>query len=467
MRRWALECFGASYRGPGPRRARRLGEPAWAGQAGPPDGGLEPGSELAEYVQQLVPPAPGEVLVQEDKDTAAAWRMPAHVYLHWTVYLLVADSRHWRLADCSVQEVSAFFRHLHRALLPRRFVYLAAPHRWMRFRLNYMYMNLKAKCFEHGKGRVCQKPGHSCFRKVVSWRSHPAVDFYRWVVRGVQTLVTAWGRGFDVSSLKTAAAELRDKVAALAGPSAGEGRRVGQSGPALHSCARCGAGMSCPAVVVADAAQMYEEVPPSRVREGLASFITWATEQGYVGVVASKSSHGPSFLVRQRWRHPPGTVLLTWEELSAGIDLALAQGAVSVGDSVWLQREGLPIGGPHSPACCSVVLGADEAAWADDAARRRAHGFAPSGGPLASQVALARYVDDLIMVSRIWCSTCLEGMIGVMYRRPVQFDRQPSSAHGQPWLDMWVSFAGPTLRVHMDGQEQDWVQCLEIGRAHV
>ena len=218
--------------------------------------------------------------------------------------------------------------------------------------------------------------------------------------------------------------------------------------------------MASPAVVVADAAQMYEEVPPDRVRVGLRSLVDWAAAQGYVGVAVSKRSAGTSFLVRQRWRHPPGSVLFTWDELGEGLDLALAQAAVSVGNSVWLQAEGLPIGGPHSPASCSVVLGADEAAWTGDAAARARHGFAPSDGGLCTQVALARYVDDIIMVSRIWCSACLEGMLSVMYRKPVQFDRQPSSPHGQPWLDMWVSFRRGALQIHMDGQEQEWVQCL-------
>ena len=48
--------------------------------------------------------------------------------------------------------------------------------------------------------------------------------------------------------------------------------------------------MPCPAVVVADAAQMYEEVPPSRVRQGLRSRITWAMGRGYTGVAVSKRS---------------------------------------------------------------------------------------------------------------------------------------------------------------------------------
>ena len=154
--------------------------------------------------------------------------------------------------------------------------------------------------------------------------------------------------------------------------------------------------------------------------------------------------------------------MLRWAKLEAGpagagAALAVAQNAGAGGDAAWRQKEGLPIGGPHSPACCSVTLGADEAAWVTEEARRVQHGFGPAGVPLATQVALARYVDDLIMVSRCWCRDCLEAMLAVMYRKPVQFDRQGTSPHGQPWLDMWVAFSAGDLVIHMDGQEQDWV----------
>ena len=106
-----------------------------------------------------------------------------------------------------------------------------------------------------------------------------------------------------------------------------------------------------------------------------------------------------------------------------------------------------------------MVLGADEGAWTNDAAARAGHGFMPGCRRLAEQVVLARYVDDFIMVSSIWCFSCLEDMLAVMYRKLVQFDRQASSAHGQPWLDMWASFRDGALQIHMDGQEQEWVQC--------
>ena len=312
------------------------------------------------------------------------------MYLHWVAHFLVADAVHWHRVSSPVREVSAFYHRLHRELLPRRFVYMASAHRWAGFGLNYMYMNLEAKCFAYLEGRTCKKPGHSCLRKVVSWCSHPAVDYYRWLAWGAQTLVAAWGRGHDVTSLKTAAADLRSKVAALSDPAADGRREEDGRPPGVHCCARRGAHMPCPAVVAVDAAQMYEEVPPSRVRSGLRSLFAWVVGRGYTGVAVSKRTGGASFLVRQRWRHPPGTVLFTWDELGQCLDLALAQNGVSVGDSVWAQAEGLPIGGPHSPASCSVVLGADEAAWTEDAAARARQGFRPRGRRLGEQVALAR-----------------------------------------------------------------------------
>ena len=127
---------------------------------------------------------------------------------------------------------------------------------------------------------------------------------------------------------------------------------------------------------------------------------------------------------------------------------------------MWMQAEGLPIGGPHSPACCSVVLGADGARWAAGADRRAALGFGGADDVLEAKAAYARYVDDLCVISKVWCESCLGTMVSAMYRKPVQFDCQASSEIGQPWLDMWISFANGELQIHMGGQEQEWVQRL-------
>ena len=94
-------------------------------------------------------------------------------------------------------------------------------------------------------------------------------------------MVRTWGKSCEVTSLKTAAAELRRGVEALEGPDD-------------NRCGRCGRNMCKPSVLVADAAQMYEEVPPSRVRDGLSSLIEWARGLGYTGVAVAKRAGGAS-----------------------------------------------------------------------------------------------------------------------------------------------------------------------------
>ena len=62
---------------PSPRGTRRPTRPDWAG---PVRDGPTPSDELTHYMAHLNPPAEGEVLVQEDKDKSAAWKMQAQLY---------------------------------------------------------------------------------------------------------------------------------------------------------------------------------------------------------------------------------------------------------------------------------------------------------------------------------------------------------------------------------------------------
>ena len=125
----ARKSFGASFRCPNPSGACPRGKPGEAEEAGPAHHGPRPddGDELTNYKAHLTRPAEREVLVQENKDKSAAWRMPAHVYLHWVAHLLVADTVHWRRVDCSAQEVNALNHHLHQEVLPRRFAHGLGP----------------------------------------------------------------------------------------------------------------------------------------------------------------------------------------------------------------------------------------------------------------------------------------------------------------------------------------------------
>ena len=391
---------------------------------------------------------------------------------------------------------SAFYPHLHRGGLPRRFAYMASAHRWAGFGLNYMYVNLKAKGFAHMQGRTCQKPGHSCFRKVISWCSHPAVDYYCWLARGrrgAQTLVAAWGRGHGVSSLKTAADELKSKVAALFGPAVDDGAGAeGQAPGPVHTpsppskalgfegfgssklliirrgnahvrrnclgsllegltqgfligkilrsrrmdwayTARCKAHMPCPAFVVADAAQMYEEVPRSRIRHSLRSLITWATDSGYTGIAVIKRTAGPSFLVRQRWRHPPGTVLFKLPGMS------------SARAWTWPSPRarsplGIPFGSRRRDFPSEDPIARPAAVWSWGPTRplgpttqRPAPGTASCrGAPLRRTSSAGSVCRRPHPGLQRWCSSRLEDMLAVMYRKPVRSTSKPRLRMASP-----------------------------------
>ena len=103
VRAWAQKCFGASFRSPGPVGACHRGGFARPDEAGPVLDGPKPSDELTHYKTHLTKLAEGEVLVQEDKDKSAAWRMPIQLYLNWVAHFLVADTVHWRRTDCSAQ----------------------------------------------------------------------------------------------------------------------------------------------------------------------------------------------------------------------------------------------------------------------------------------------------------------------------------------------------------------------------
>ena len=97
-------------------------------------------------------------------------------------------------------------------------------------------------------------------------------------------------------------------------------------------CVRCGHAMGHIALMVADAAQMFEAVPPALVMSGLRELLAWAQGCSYTGVVVWHGARYRAHPVRQVFRRPPGTAVFTLRELEAGMTLALAQTMVSLGD---------------------------------------------------------------------------------------------------------------------------------------
>ena len=93
----------------------------------------------------------------------------------------------------------------------------------------------------------------------------------------------------------------------------------------------------------------------------------------------------------------------------------------------------LPIGGLLCKIAASVVLSQGE--WTEDEETRSRAGYHKDPYRWSSPASCRRYVDDLKVVSQMWCFTCLAERIPHVFT--VHFDVEPQSAE-LIWLDLRV-----------------------------
>ena len=111
-------------------------------------------------------------VVPDDKTKHAHWIMPVE-----TLEALLAahcyTSEHWSFSHMTKQEASEFIEEIMNENLPERWkqefgLGNAKTRNW----LPYSYFTVKSKCYKT-EGRVCEKKGHSCVRKIVAYTKWP------------------------------------------------------------------------------------------------------------------------------------------------------------------------------------------------------------------------------------------------------------------------------------------------------
>ena len=229
----------------------------------------------------------------------------------------------------------------------------AAKWRWHDYDLPYAYCTLKAKCFSSDGSHCCAKPSHSCFRRIVSWRNHLAKAVYRGASRAIMGMISALSAGFETKSLLTAVPDLLHAVASLLSLPSSNG---------LHSCIKCSKAMSSVSICVCDAAQMYEELPFDRSRESVSGLIAAVQRRfpGTSGVAVLQTIRLHTWLVSGEFRFRGNALVWLWPDIVAVVELALRQPIVRLGNCLFEQVTGAPIGGHLSKAIASAVLAYDE-----------------------------------------------------------------------------------------------------------
>ena len=388
-----------------------------------------------------------EVLVQEDKDKHAAWSMPVPIYERWCFWMFRQDPLHWQPMHGDAQSICEEYRQLHLRLLPQHLKRFASRERWRSFKLPYAYCTIKSKCF-HAAGdvsHICTKRGHSCFRRIISWRAHPASHMYKNAGRAILGIISELAVGFETANLFSAVKDFRSAVNKLMCCS--------------DLCVRCREPKPTLSICVCDAAQMYEELDPSRIRQSVLGLIELLKNKrpSAVGIVVARSRHLRTWVATNDFRHRAASTVWTWSDIVCVLDLALQQRVIRLGKALFRQVIGAPIGGQLSKAIASAVLAFEEFSACNKLLVLRASGFLPSAANVLSDaVANTRYVDDLAMASQVLCTSCLHKLTKLLYAQPVAFEPATREILGFPWLDVWLDSVGGSLTVTAAGLEQAW-----------
>ena len=284
--------------------------------------------------------------------------------------------------------------------------------------LPYMYVTIKQKCWS-GNMRVCTKEGHSCVRKIVSYSMWPARASWKSIHRAWDTILKHCGNTCDAWSLQDASTKLRSNIAMLL--------------PNQNNCChRCGAFQSSVSGVVADAGQFFEKVNRAEAiaeAQELLHIFTHSTKQVSVTVESKRERIGWFGATRFLHLHKRHTWLV--EDLLRAFCAAMSVCLVSVCQTVF-EMDGLPIGGLMSKCAACITLGGQERRWkCSNEIRARAGFYSKCSWNRA--VCHIRYIDDVILVSRMFCRQCLVDSLSVIYNVP--FDVSDDGLCIK-WLDM-------------------------------
>ena len=369
------------------------------------------------YTHDMTRPS-GVALVPDDKEKKMFWKLPRDAYAV-LLYHFAIISAAWEMVPLSASDAQAWCKAVMFTLIPapvQKFLFL----RKYRSFLPYYYGTVKAKCFGNGE-KKCTKEGHSCLRKVVSFAAWPFRKRWRFIHRGLETVLRRTGIGDEVWSLKDSSRVVDRRMVFAC---------VADGG---FCCCRCGCPKDRTVAITADAGQFFESV---QARQAIA-----ATRHVIRKCEAMTQKHCVTILRGpKRVAFVGGCVrakclkgyVFTFTELFLCFAACMFMCFVTLGNTVF-RMKGLPIGGVLSKVAASFVLACEEHAWLCDVAGRRGHGYSSRCLSWDREVARARYVDDVLWISGAYCRACLVHALRLTYSVPFDVeDASPCIA----WLDL-------------------------------
>ena len=395
-----------------PRRVSRVGTKAWEKPANSaPDVVPE---EEARYIAALVSKQ-DEVLLQDDKDKKSTWTMPFACLATTLVCLVLLDSQ-WEPTSMSLEQLSILVHGVSLFALPAALRRGPLPQGSF---APYMYPFVKAKCFAASGGHTCKKKNHSCLRKVVSFFRAPWRGAWRLAGRAIQVLIRVTGPGFSVWKLKQVVPIFQQKMAGL------------RSSPCPQMCVCCKGPKHATTLLVADAAQMYEQVNSNLVLQAFDAKVEQLRHKyGVVSITVSRQRPIRGWPGGSEHTRSRGLVVLTVYQLRRMLQGSCMLNFASVGNLV-VRAKGLVIGGLLSMIAAVCLLSHEEDNFLESGWMRICG--APQDWEVEELLFGLRYVDDLLLVSKAVCHHCLQAWLANIYS--VKFTTNPEEIQ-QTWTDL-------------------------------
>ena len=285
-----------------------------------------------------------EVLLQDDKDKKATWTMSFACLSAIFMSLVLMDPQ-WEVTTMSPASLSVLVHGVSLFAIPA-FMRKGPLHKGSY--APYMYPFVKAKCFSATGGHTCSKANHSCLRKVVSFFKSPWRRAWRLAGRAIQVLISLTGDGFSVWQLKQIIPTFRARMAKL---------RVSQQ---PGQCTMCGKCKPFTSLLIADAAQMYEQINTILVLEAFdAKAATLRSEKGADAITVAKARLVKGWPGGSEHARSRACITFPLWRLRRMLQASCSLRFASVGDLV-VAAKGLMIGGLLSMIAAICLLSHEE-----------------------------------------------------------------------------------------------------------
>jgi hypothetical protein len=379
---------------------RRIGRHCWRQSKIPQFPEQEQPAAESDYIFGMTQHQ-NEVLLQDDKDKKATWTMSFACLSAIFMSLVLLDPQ-WEVTTMSPASLSVLVHGVSLFAIP---AFMRKGPRHKGSYAPYMYPFVKAKCFSATGGHTCSKANHSCLRKVVSFFKSPWRRAWRLAGRAIQVLISLTGDGFSVWQLKQIIPTFRARMAKL---------RVSQQ---PGQCIMCGKCKPFTSLLIADAAQMYEQINTILVLEAIdAKAATLRSEKGADAITVAKARLVKGWPGGSEHARSRACITFPLWRLRRMLQASCFLRFASVGDLV-VAAKGLMIGGLLSMIAAVCLLSHEEEQFLQHA-NDRIINF-PEGWKVEELFFGMRYVDDLLMVSYAICHKCLQQMLAEIYS--VQF----------------------------------------------